>query len=152
MAKKKKVKGGGPEFTLRPNCRGKLVPVSSNTLALTPDKLTDSLSIALHQPSELVEGATKMEVIAAQVVGQAEYGDLHAVDMVFDRVVGKPKQTSMNFNANATGTFSGFLRALHESRQQNVPVEEILERENKTRVKDVTEIEKTTEETVRDLF
>ena len=75
------------------NLSGRLVPVSDNTLSMTPGELQKTLASRLHD-IDPETGKTNMAAIADNVISLAKRGDklgLDAAVEVMDRVLGKSR-------------------------------------------------------------
>ena len=107
-----------PEIVYRPNLRGVLVPVGKNQIQATPAMLQSAIATALHQPSDVLDGRTKMDEIAMVLTEKATAGDLAAVSEILDRVLGKAKQTTENLNV--TTTFGDWLSALKAKKENSL--------------------------------
>lgn len=57
-----------------------------------PDKITELLKATLQQPAPDTPDATKMQVIVNKLIELAASGNIRAIDIIFDRVEGKPLQ------------------------------------------------------------
>ena len=107
-----------PEIVYRPNLRGVLVPVGKNQIQATPAMFQTAIATALHQPSDVIEGGTRMDEIAIVLTEKATAGDLAAVSEILDRVLGKAKQTTENLNV--TTTFGDWLSALKAKKENSL--------------------------------
>ena len=107
-----------PEIVYRPNLRGVLVPVGKNQIQATPAMLQSAIATALHQPSDVIDGGTKMDEIAIVLTEKATAGDLAAVSEILDRVLGKAKQTTENLNVQAG--FGEWLSALKAKKENSL--------------------------------
>lgn len=89
---------------MAPNLSGNLVPMDSNTLAMTPSELQRTLAYKLHD-IDPETGKTNMESIADNIVGMAKQGNklgLDAAVEIMDRVLGKAKQSVETLSVTAT--------------------------------------------------
>lgn len=69
----------------------------------TAKSIKSLLERKLHEIDEET-GKTAAEMIIEQVIRQAKRGDLKAIDVLFDRTMGKPKQEiDNNINSSALG-------------------------------------------------
>lgn len=90
------------------NARTALIrdPITGAVVSITNDITKCALSNALAKEyegdKEQHAGKTKFEAMTDSVADKAADGDLDAVNIVFDRTVGKPKQTVESVNVNTT--------------------------------------------------
>ena len=86
------------------NLSGRLVPVSDNTLSMTPGELQKTLASRLHD-IDPDTGKTNMAAIADNVISLAKRGDklgLDAAVEVMDRVLGKSRQSIETLSVTAS--------------------------------------------------
>lgn len=69
-----------------------------NSLSLQYNPLTLPGTDDILPGEDRFIGATKLEVIMHRVSDRAAHGDMEAVNFIYDRILGKPKQQTENIN------------------------------------------------------
>lgn len=69
-----------------------------NSLSLEYRPITMPGTDDMMPGEERFIGATKLEVIMHRVSDRAAHGDMEAVNFIYDRILGKPKQQTENIN------------------------------------------------------
>lgn len=92
-------------------------PVPRYSEPVTKQEMTDLIVAAVAVPyerkaddSEDYSGMSKLEVAQHKVADRAANGDLDALNFIYDRSIGKPKQVSENLNV--TVNLNDFLDSL----------------------------------------
>lgn len=99
-----------------------VVTVPMLTKSQIGDMATAAISLLYNDPLGLepeFHGLTNAEVMMIRVARRAAAGDFSATDMILDRVLGKPKQSSENVNVKVT--YEDFLREQAAKEAQDLP-------------------------------
>lgn len=111
------------------------LPVDSEILINNKDTVRDIIAAAASLPYEgegsflglepELFGHTKLEVAMIRLMRRAAGGDLDAVKIVLDRLMGKPEQLSKTFEVK--GTYKDFLEVLAKKEEKENGSENIID-------------------------
>lgn len=100
------------QITVKATESGHLVPVNDNAVTgeLILKKFNQSLNAQYDGRNKKHQGQTKLTAAVTSLVDKAADGDKEAVNMIMDRIMGKPAQLTQNINV--TSSMDDFLSGL----------------------------------------